>query len=413
MKEVIVIVCVFCLLALQVAGGELLEKDIEGKSLSLFNVVRFENIVCTGDSKNGTCYTSEECEAKGGLAQGTCASGYGVCCIITLGCGGTSSENCTYIEQSSFTSSSSLSSNPCSYKICKLSDHVCRIRLDFTKHVLADPVSGTAVVGAVNVIDSRYAHGQCTEDRFTFSSIGKNGAPVICGYNTGQHMILDASEQCNVLSFTVGSSTAVSREWSIKVTQYNCGDLNAGPSGCLQYFTDDSGSFSTFNFRTDSATVSATATHLANQEYSICIRRTANKCRVCYSPHINDPAADADTLPQASYGISLSSNAASKSGADTDCTTDFIEIPGAVANTVTVPTTDGTNRICGRFFAAARDAVDSATVCSLQVPFQINVNFDENEELTAVTATMAQLSELSEAPSGTTGFWLDYFQVAC
>ncbi|QQP34788.1 Putative LOC100745028, partial [Caligus rogercresseyi] len=107
--------------------------------------------------------------------------------------------------------------------------------------------------------------------------------------------ILDASDQCNTLAFTIGSSTGVTREWSIKVTQYTCGDLDAGPPGCLQYLNSESGDVASFNFRTDSAAVPITATHLADQHYSICFRRGANKCRICYSPHVNDPTADADT----------------------------------------------------------------------------------------------------------------------
>ena len=29
----------------------------------------------------GTCYTAEECEDNSGTASGSCADGYGVCCI--------------------------------------------------------------------------------------------------------------------------------------------------------------------------------------------------------------------------------------------------------------------------------------------------------------------------------------------
>ena len=46
---------------------------------------------------------------------------------VALGCGGTSSENCTYLVQGS---SSSITS-PCTYTICKCSSNICRIRFDF------------------------------------------------------------------------------------------------------------------------------------------------------------------------------------------------------------------------------------------------------------------------------------------
>jgi len=57
-------------------------RDGAGK-LAIFQVVKFPNIPCevTGGTKNGTCYTSEECSDRGGVSDGSCADGYGVCCI--------------------------------------------------------------------------------------------------------------------------------------------------------------------------------------------------------------------------------------------------------------------------------------------------------------------------------------------
>ena len=57
-------------------------------ALNVFSVIKFPNDVCTGQNGlNGTCYTTEECTAKGGSSSGTCASGFGVCCTISLQCG--------------------------------------------------------------------------------------------------------------------------------------------------------------------------------------------------------------------------------------------------------------------------------------------------------------------------------------
>ena len=36
--------------------------------------------------KNGTCYAQDECENKGGTGYGTCAGGYGVCCVCKKYC---------------------------------------------------------------------------------------------------------------------------------------------------------------------------------------------------------------------------------------------------------------------------------------------------------------------------------------
>ena len=48
---------------------------------------------------------------------------------VTLSCGESSSENCTYLVQ---TSKTTWTSTPCYYQICKVSSNVCRIRYDFT-----------------------------------------------------------------------------------------------------------------------------------------------------------------------------------------------------------------------------------------------------------------------------------------
>ena len=47
-------------------------------------IVFLQNNVCdTGGNGNmdGTCYTAEECTARDGVATGSCADGYGVCCV--------------------------------------------------------------------------------------------------------------------------------------------------------------------------------------------------------------------------------------------------------------------------------------------------------------------------------------------
>ena len=48
---------------------------------SIFTIVRFQNEPCvTSAFNNGTCYTKSDCANRGGVAQGSCASGFGVCC---------------------------------------------------------------------------------------------------------------------------------------------------------------------------------------------------------------------------------------------------------------------------------------------------------------------------------------------
>ena len=50
--------------------------------LSLFTIVSFKNDACvSGTGNNGTCYSSSDCSKLGGTASGSCASGFGVCCL--------------------------------------------------------------------------------------------------------------------------------------------------------------------------------------------------------------------------------------------------------------------------------------------------------------------------------------------
>ena len=52
---------------------------------SIFTIVRFQNEPClTSSMNNGTCYTKTDCANRGGVAQGSCASGFGVCCYCKL-----------------------------------------------------------------------------------------------------------------------------------------------------------------------------------------------------------------------------------------------------------------------------------------------------------------------------------------
>ena len=66
--------------------------------------------------------------------------------------------------------------------------------------------------------------------------------PIICGYNTGQHMWVPASDSCVTLTLDIDTATtSTTRNWNIKVTQYECGNLMAPEQNCLQYHTAQTG----------------------------------------------------------------------------------------------------------------------------------------------------------------------------
>ena len=69
-------------------------------------------------------FCRSDCSSRGGVKSGTCASGFGVCCIFSVGCGGASSENCTYFE------ATSVGDGECKATICKTNPGICQVLTD-------------------------------------------------------------------------------------------------------------------------------------------------------------------------------------------------------------------------------------------------------------------------------------------
>jgi len=376
--------------------------------LPVFQVVKFPNDACavTGGSKNGTCYTTEECSNKGGVNAGSCASGFGVCCTFTLNCGGSSSENCTY-----FDSSTSVSTGACKARICKANANICQIRLDFSTFVITGPstssvslglmLAGEFNPGGVKVSDAT----QCLTD--TFSITNQVTVPVICGTNSGYHVYFDASDACNSLDFQLGNvatgvTTAATRSWSIKINQYACDYENLAPPGCTQYHfgSDATNYIYTFNYQ------SGSGKHLADQNQVICVRRESGNCRVCWSADAaTDVGVSGDT--NIAMGIILGTRccnygADGKKISDTKGGYDCIMIPGAqkASDSALKPP-----RICGsQMGLITATGTTSATVCSKSYPFRIIFNSDSYEYSAAAN---------DEGTGGGEGFKLRYFQTSC
>lgn len=408
-----------------------IERDAK---LSIFQVVKFTNNMCTGASRNGTCFTQVECDNMDGTKDGTCADGFGVCCIITLSSGGSSSVNNTYIVH---TSTTSFASGTHQYTICPCGDDICRMKFDFTTFDLAGPVTGIGTVatitddnGLLNLADSI---GDCVIDTFSITSPSGRSTPIICGTNTNQHMIVDASgSECIIVNVGIGGTISTGlRQLDIRATQYRCGDEQGGPSGCLQYFDSLAGRIRSFNFPdvSNGAVLAYNYVHISRQHYKTCIRRGLGKQYVCYTPctdHVGASAAPAVTN-QPSFGLSISPNAAGQSEIGTNCNTDYITIPGGVsAAIVAILSTAGNaayipnagtvpnGRHCGRYLATNAAVFAAQSICTTHVPFEVSVDFDDGEVCSAITNSI--LCEFKNADSnlggggGILGFSLCYQQ---
>merc|ERR1712008_623962 len=364
--------------------------DRDQKILSVFQVVSFPNDVCVGSTKNGTCYTSSECSSNGGTSDGTCANGYGVCCIFTINCGAQSSQNCTYFESSGVTSGN------CRATICPCSTTICQLRLDFITHVITGPstltVSATKVLnGAVNAggVPASLA-SECLTDSFSVTNPGGGSNPVLCGTNTGEHMYVDASDACNELNFQLGTNPVgvtglATRSWSIKATQYDCNSRSKAPAGCTQYFSDaTSGVVRSYNY--------VGGYHLADQNQKICIRRERGNCRICWSTTVKEDFA----VSGKTKGIidTCCGYGADGKKSNYDC----VQIPSA--------SKAGDNMIlevagfCGiNGLVSLPAGTTSATICSMRTPFELRFITDSYEVAT---------SAAEEAEGTQKGFELNY-----
>jgi len=422
------------LLAVCAYGGT---TNRDGKAISLFNLVKFDNDICAGSTKNGTCYTKEECKDRGGKESKTCAEGFGVCCVIELKCGKSSSDNHTYLTELTPTASTG-----CTYTICPMASTICRIRYDFKEHTLANPGLATAeftsAATPVGVVNSHT--GYCLTDSFTIVNNGGSSSPVICGdQNKDQHMILDSDGSgCQSVVFAIGGGTTT-RKWDIHVTQYTCEEAEngsmAGPKGCLQYFVHDTGLLRSFNFPaaatvTTSGTVLASYTHLANQDYKICIQKNPSKGRVCMMPiGTRRTTTEASTGNTGTFGVSAAAATNKKSmessGVNTQCSEDYLAFAtgahfassATIAAIVNSPAKTDIFKICGRAFNGTPTIIKAAaeTACLAKEPFAVRVVFDDHEKTKAPGGTPAKETPVDEewqgSVPGTIGFALVYNRV--
>jgi len=332
-----------------------------GKVFSLFSVVQFPNDECTttsGTYSNGTCITSSECSSRGGTAQGSCAAGFGVCCIYTYSATGSIvTQNVSYLVNPSYPSNYAPTSTPASvsYTIQKASCDICRIRLDYEAFQLTTPNTAAAVAATPNgECNTDYMTIKTTAHTVTTDATGNFGNyPYLCGKNPGQHNYIDVSCTCTdsaTLSFTLGDST--DNLWKIKVTQLSCNDQDvSNTEGCLQYFTGLEGSFKSHAFDSNQQIIA--------QNYAYCIRPASGYCCIEYTPVTWDVYAGSQvsgtgpvTCVQAAAAIT--ENCASA----VTCTSNFVIIPGAqspqycnAAGSLCMSNENGFERYCGTILA--------------------------------------------------------------
>jgi len=343
-----------------------------GRAFSLFSIVQFPNEGCTTSSSSttyGTCYTATECSTKGGSADGNCAAGFGVCCLITTStCGATVATNTSYIRNPNYPSTyTPTSTGSCEFKISKVNDDVCQIRLDF------QTMSGFAA-----------SVGICSDK---FAIAGQTGVdpPSVCGTNTGYHMYAEVgatSTDTATVTVTYGSTTTA-KTWSVLVRQISCTSTWKAPTDCAQYYTGVTGTITSYNF--------AGGQLLNSQYYNNCIRTEKGYCKIQYK-------ASTGTSPDAFSLKASSGNAEASAGG---CPSSFLYIPNLSSDGINALTTPSSPEAFISFHCGGVLGLDGTAVAlaltSVTKPFLVGVYTDTTTALT----------------SPTTGFSLDYTQLPC
>jgi len=291
----------------------------------------------------------------------------------------------------------------------------------------------TAADTSDDTVDAGYAIGQCRGDQFVAAS-GLGSSPIICGTNAGQHMVLDTDgSMCVKAMFTFGVGGNQQRSYRIHILQF--GEFNdmGGPAGCLQYYTGEMGTVSSFNWNGIQ-----TSTHLANQNYDVCIRQRADACRICWAPITTGTFGMA--IAQGSFGVSNGASGAATPMSGWGAMCDAVPVAGAIqsndfvtilgGNAAATNIVDGnlaageggSDVLCGRYFAQGAAAAADATVCSRVTPFRLGVHFDGHEAAGAAAKAMlgqANVNEgsagaaVNDSPLGVFGFSLGFRQMAC
>ncbi|CAG7838219.1 unnamed protein product [Allacma fusca] len=376
---------------LTVAGVD----EKQSKLISMLMMIRLQNAPCQADQgANGTCYPRNQCALLGGTAGGTCAAGFGVCCVFQKSCNTESNQNITYFMNPDWPNTYD-GSIECPITVQKVDNNICQYRLDFEEFTLAQP----------EPVDH-----QCESDLFAVS--GGRPVPIICGENSGQHMYIDAGPTSgNIKINIVTSGGSYARKWRIKVSQIQCNAQFRAGDSCLQYFTGMSGRMKSFNYGDPNIPnpnpmmnngYMEFGMQLSSQEYSVCVRAEEGFCGIVYVP-CKEAMASNETFMVSSTSQNSSVPQRTMSGAD-QCPSDWLGISCAT-DTGREQQTDGSScvdRICGGTFTSLSGSTSHAPVFSFSRPFSLRVHFNDFE-----------MSDPRAPDQFNRGFCLDFVQQPC
>merc|ERR1712073_23759 len=261
-------------------------------TLAIFSIVTFPNSEgqSTSDKENkGICYSSTECSGKGGLTEGNCAAGFGVCCVIKIDStsGGTITHNATIIQNNKYPTvyATPTTATTIKYTLKPMKD-ICFMRFDFINFDFGLDVTTKATFGACS-------------DKFSVdipTTVG-NDPPAICGKNNGYHMYVEnmMSTEDITLDVLVSTTAWTTRVWKIKVSQIGCDCPTKPPMGCQQYYLESAGTIESFNYQATTAH-KVLPLHSSQADWNICIRKNKGMCGTTYAAATTATSTTEDTF---------------------------------------------------------------------------------------------------------------------
>jgi len=359
------------------------------KAFSIFSVLTFPNDECTttltfNDADpvtSGLCLTANECTEAGGAPEGNCASGFGVCCHISVSATNTIiSKNITYITNQGWISNSNDNETVIrqwipmewTFKLAGGAD-ICFIRLDFEQFVLNDPLqSATSQYNGFcgGLGDELRVIGEQAVEEEGVTAPYFPGFSYLCGTLTGHHIYIQNSIRTDIttvrdvadIQITIGGSV-FDRRIKIKTSRIECDNPNVPDVGCLQWLTGPGGRFQSLNYGAQ------VPISISGVQYSVCIRKEEGFCGFSLSQARRTGTPDPFNLI---WTGKVTANPSPPTDCcyvayaltDEDCNNEFISV---ASSTMT------TTKFCGGVLASENFATQPGIIHSDVLPFRVNV----------------------------------------
>nr|CAD7262098.1 unnamed protein product [Timema shepardi]CAD7403237.1 unnamed protein product [Timema cristinae] len=253
---------------------------------------------------------------------------------------------------------------------------ISQLRLDFIHFNMGQPNRRTGV---------------CDSDVFTMAG-GSSRELKICGQNSGQHVFYDVENVNDSISITMNlTKDNLYRMWEIKVTQIEFSQR--APAGCLQHYQGNTGVIQTMNFGDNGR-------HLADQDYTICMRQEEGMCSIVYEP-CDSNSFKIGPASQSQFAADTEGSGNSEQSEDSRECDDRIVMP-CDSEEFIMPKESGPSVCdllhCGNSFCTSTDDAP-CKIESSTLPFNIRVQFGPGTR--------------EESPEDNLGMCLKYEQQPC